>query len=324
MATTTIVAGPEANSSHMRARPDPSVRLFNRLAGTCVTLFALIWLVPFVWALITSLRPDDEIAAFPTRPWSSNWNLDAYASAWKSSPLGWWYVNSFIISTLTVIFTVAVCSMAAFALVNLNYKLKYAVYAVILAGLMLPTEALILPQFLEFRALGLLGTYWAIILPGIALPVAVFVFHSFIKGIPVSLIEAARIDGASWWRIYSQICMPLCRPAISAVAILTFITVVERVLVATAGSHPDQIADHSRRTQQSRRRRHHPVCRNHGFRGPGHPAPSCRFLGPATSNRARCCEYRHQVTHGYDVQYAELTAAAAAPLLLATTGFADP
>ncbi len=224
MATTTIVAGPEANSSHMRARPDPSVRLFNRLAGTCVTLFALIWLVPFVWALITSLRPDDEIAAFPTRPWSSNWNLDAYASAWKSSPLGWWYVNSFIISTLTVIFTVAVCSMAAFALVNLNYKLKYAVYAVILAGLMLPTEALILPQFLEFRALGLLGTYWAIILPGIALPVAVFVFHSFIKGIPVSLIEAARIDGASWWRIYSQICMPLCRPAISAVAILTFIT----------------------------------------------------------------------------------------------------
>lgn len=224
MATSTAVAGPEANSSYSRARPDQSVKLFNRLAGTCVTLFALIWLVPFVWALITSLRPDDEIAAYPTRPWSSNWNLDAYRSAWNSSPLGWWYVNSFIISTLTVIFTVVVCSMAAFALVNLNYKLKYAVYAVILAGLMLPTEALILPQFLEFRALGLLGTYWAIILPGIALPVAVFVFHSFIKGIPVSLIEAARIDGASWWRIYSRIVMPLCRPAISAVAILTFIT----------------------------------------------------------------------------------------------------
>ncbi len=223
MATSTAVAGPDT-SSQLRARPDQSVKLFNRLAGTCVTLFALIWLVPFVWALITSLRPDDEIAAYPTRPWSSNWNLDAYKSAWNSSPLGWWYVNSFIISTLTVIFTVVVCSMAAFALVNLNYKLKYAVYAVILAGLMLPTEALILPQFLEFRALGLLGTYWAIILPGIALPVAVFVFHSFIKGIPVSLIEAARIDGASWWRIYSRIVMPLCRPAISAVAILTFIT----------------------------------------------------------------------------------------------------
>lgn len=224
MATTLATPTSEASGSRVRARPDQAGKMFNRLAGTCVTLFALVWLIPFAWALITSLRPNSEIAAHPTTPWSSAWNLNAYASAWKSSPLGWWYINSFIISTLSVIFTVVVCSMVAFALVNLNYRLKYAVYAVILAGLMLPTEALILPQFLEFRGLQLLGTYWAIILPGIALPVAVFVFHSFIKAIPVALIEAARIDGASWSRIYRQIVMPLCRPAISAVAILTFIT----------------------------------------------------------------------------------------------------
>ena len=201
-----------------------SGKLFNRLAGTCVTLFALIWLVPFLWALITSLRPNEEIAANPTNPWGSSWNLDAYASAWNSSPLGWWYVNSFIISTLTVVFTVVVCSMAAFALVNLNFRLKYVLFGLVLAGLMVPVEALVLPQFLEFRAIGLLGTYWAVILPSIALPVALLVFHSFIKAIPVALIEAARLDGASWWRIYSQIAMPLSRPAISAVAILTFIT----------------------------------------------------------------------------------------------------
>lgn len=204
--------------------PDPGGQAFNRLAATCLTLFALIWLVPFFWTLITSLRPNNEIAAHPTQPWSSNWNLDAYRFAWDSSPLGWWYVNSFIISTLTVVFTLVVCSMVAFALVNLNFRGKYAVFGIILAGLMLPTEALILPQFLEFRALSLLGTYWAVILPSVALPVAVFVFHAFIKAIPVALVEAARMDGASWWRIYYQVCMPLCRPAISAVAILTFIT----------------------------------------------------------------------------------------------------
>jgi multiple sugar transport system permease protein len=224
MTTTLDTPTSTTSGSRVRTRTDQSGKMFNRLAATCVTLFALIWIIPFAWALITSLRPNSEIAAHPTTPWSSAWNLDAYASAWNSSPLGWWYVNSFIISTLSVIFTVLVCSMAAFALVNLNYRLKYAVYAVILAGLMLPTEALILPQFLEFRGLQLLGTYWAIILPGIALPVAVFVFHSFIKAIPISLIEAARIDGASWSRIYRQIVMPLSRPAISAVAILTFIT----------------------------------------------------------------------------------------------------
>jgi multiple sugar transport system permease protein len=224
MATTMTAPAADTRASHQGGRPDRAGTAFNRLAATCVTLFALIWLVPLAWAVITSLRPNEEIAAHPTRPWSSNWNFDAYRSAWNSSPLGWWYVNSFIISTLTVIFTVTVCSMAAFALVHLDYRLKYAVYALILAGLMLPTEALILPQFLEFRAFHLLGTYWAIIMPGIALPVAVFVFHSFIKGIPVALIEAARIDGAGWWRIYSQVCMPLARPAIAAVSILTFIT----------------------------------------------------------------------------------------------------
>jgi multiple sugar transport system permease protein len=98
------------------------------------------------------------------------------------------------------------------------------VFGLILAGLMVPVEALVLPQFLEFRALNLLGTYWAIVMPSIALPVAVFVFHSFIKAIPVSLVEAARLDGANWWRVYSQVAMPLARPAVSAVAILTFIT----------------------------------------------------------------------------------------------------
>jgi multiple sugar transport system permease protein len=221
---TTVAAPDDQRSTRQRGRPDQGGKAFNRLAATCVTLFALIWLVPFLWALITSLRPDSEIAAHPTRPWSNHWSFDAYSYAWKSSPLGWWYVNSFIISTLSVVFTVVVCSMTAFALVHLNFRGRYAVFGLILAGLMLPTEALILPQFMEFRALHLLGTYWAIILPGVALPVAVFVFHSFIKGIPVTLIEAARIDGASWWRIYFQICMPLCRPAISAVAILTFIT----------------------------------------------------------------------------------------------------
>src|SRR3712207_3657338 len=123
MATT--VAAPAAQKKTPARRrgggPQDAGKAFNRLAATCVTLFALIWLVPFVWAVITSLRPNDEIAANPTTPWSSNWNLDAYASAWNSSPLGWWYLNSFIISTLTVLFTVVVCSMAAFALVHLDF-----------------------------------------------------------------------------------------------------------------------------------------------------------------------------------------------------------
>src|SRR5215218_1634146 len=169
----TIAAAPTAErqtagrkpSGRRGNQPDQAGKLFNRLAATCVTLFALIWLIPFLWAVITSLRPNEEIAAHPTTPWSNNWNFDAYKFAWNSSPLGWWYVNSFIISTLTVIFTVVVCSMAAFALAHLKFRGKYVIFGLILAGLMVPIEALVLPQFLEFRALNLLGTYWAIIFP---------------------------------------------------------------------------------------------------------------------------------------------------------------
>jgi len=205
-------------------RREPGVRAFNRLAATCLILFALIWLVPFAWALITSLRPDNEITANPVALWSDHWTLHAYSSTLTTNPIGWWYLNSFIISTLSVIFTVVVCSMIGFALAHLRFRGKSVTLAVILAGIMLPTEALVLPQFMEFRTIHLLGTYWALILPAIAAPVAVFVFYAFLRQIPVSLIEAARLDGASWWRVYYQLCMPLCRPAISAVAILTFIS----------------------------------------------------------------------------------------------------
>ena len=223
----TAVAAPPAEkrtSSREGDHLDQGGKAFNRLAATCVTLFALIWLVPLLWALITSLRTNENIASNPVNFFGSDWNFDAYKYAWDSYPLGYWYVNSFIISTLAVIFAVIACSMIAFALANLHFRGKKAVFAIILAGLMLPMEALVLPQFMEFRALGLLGTYWAVVFPSVALPVAVFVFHSFVKAIPTALIEAARLDGASWWRIYYQVVMPLCRPAISAVAILTFIS----------------------------------------------------------------------------------------------------
>ncbi|MFF5139406.1 carbohydrate ABC transporter permease [Streptomyces sp. NPDC013157] len=134
-----------------------------------------------------------------------------------------------MISALDVIFTVAFCSMAAFALAFLRFRGRALVMAVVTAGLMLPTEAPVLPQFIEYRSFHLLGTFWALVLPSVAAPISVFVFRSFFRRIPTAPIEAARIDGASWWRVlswwrvYATVCMPMCRPAVSTVAILTFI-----------------------------------------------------------------------------------------------------
>lgn len=206
------------------ARTVDGAKLFNRLCAVCMTLFALIWLVPFFWALATSLRSDASITQHPTSPFAGGWSLHAYSYAWDNYPIGWWYLNSLVISVLSVLFTVAFCSMAGFALARLRFRGRAVAMAAVTAGLMLPTEALVLPQFIEYRSLHLLGTYWALVLPSVAAPISVFVFHSFFRGIPAPLIEAARIDGASWWRVYATVCMPICRPAVATVAILTFIS----------------------------------------------------------------------------------------------------
>jgi multiple sugar transport system permease protein len=225
MTTTTLTRPAKATRHRETSQADKTgSKTFNRLAATCLTLFALIWLVPFAWAVITSVRPTDEVAAHPTRIWSSHYTLSAYHKAFQANSIGWWYLNSFLISAISVVLCVVICSLIAFGLAHLRFKGRSAITLLILAGLMVPIEALVLPQFMEFRSLHLLGTYWALILPAAASPVAVFVFRSFLKGIPVELIEAARIDGASWWRIYREVCMPLCRPAISAVSIFTFIS----------------------------------------------------------------------------------------------------
>ena len=223
---TTTLNPPAATSARPQTKVEASngAKVFNRLAATCMVLFGLIWLVPFAWALVTSLRPDNEITASPTSWWSAHWTLHAYSNAFANNPIGWWYLNSFIISTLSVIFTVIVCSMIGFALAQLKFHGRSAVIAAVLIGLMVPVQAMVLPQFIEFRAIHLLGTYWALVLPAIAAPIAVFVYQAFMGGLPVELIEAARLDGAGWWRIYRRICMPLCKPATSAVAILTFVT----------------------------------------------------------------------------------------------------
>jgi multiple sugar transport system permease protein len=228
MATATLPQTERTTTPRLtaRRRPDPvdfGGKAFNRVAATCLVLFALIWLVPFVWAIITSLRTDNDITAHPVSFWTNHWSWSAYTSTLATNPIGWWYLNSLIISTLSVILTVVVCSMIAFALAHLQFRGRAVLLAVIVVGIMVPTEALVLPQFIEFRSLGMVGTYWAVILPAVTSPVAVFVFHAFITQVPESLIEAARIDGASWWLIYRRVVMPLVKPAASAVAILTFI-----------------------------------------------------------------------------------------------------
>jgi multiple sugar transport system permease protein len=193
------------------------------LVWIVLAVAAIIWLIPFLWAIATSLKPDAETTATPVSWTASTVTFDAYKKIFDRCDILRWYFNSALVSTVVTALTVLLSSMAAFAFSRVRFRGRELLFFLIAAGLIVPFQALIVPLFEEMDTLGLVDTYWAMILPQVASPIAVLVFKRFFDGIPSELEESARVDGASTWRIYWQIWMPLARPATAAVAIFTFV-----------------------------------------------------------------------------------------------------
>jgi multiple sugar transport system permease protein len=206
-----------------RRTVDWRARYFNWFCVSVLVVFAAIWVIPLLWALDTSLKPDGVIAAQPTSWWTTSWTVHAYQELFNLGNIQTWYLNSFVIALLSAVFAVVACSMAGFAIARTQFTGRRILYGLIAAGLLIPSQVLIVPMFNEFNFAHLLNTYWVQVLPAIAVPIAVIIFASFFNGIPAELAEAARVDGASWWHIYRAIYMPLSKPAISAVFIFTFV-----------------------------------------------------------------------------------------------------
>jgi multiple sugar transport system permease protein len=204
-------------------RGDWRTTLFNRVAVGVLLALGLLWLVPLAWAVDTAIKPEAETTVVPLTWVPKQPNLDAFRQVIDAGDMLHWYVNSAVTASLITVTTVLVASMAAFALSRRAFRGHNLLFWFILAGLMIPIQSLIVPLFREFNSVGLVNTYWAVILPQIPLPIAVFVFKQFFDGIPRELEDAAVVDGASRWRVYRRIWMPLSRPAISAVAIFTFV-----------------------------------------------------------------------------------------------------
>jgi multiple sugar transport system permease protein len=204
-------------------RGDWRTTLFNRVAVGVLIALALLWLVPLAWAVDTAIKPEAETTVVPLTWVPKAPTLDAFRQVIAAGDILHWYVNSAVTSILITASTVLVASMAAFALSRRAFRGHDLLFWFILAGIMVPIQSLIVPLFREFNAVGLVNTYWAVILPQIPTPIAVFVFKQFFDGIPRELEDAAVVDGATRFHVYRRIWMPLSRPAISAVAIFTFV-----------------------------------------------------------------------------------------------------
>lgn len=206
----------------MNANKKP-VRLGRVLLYIGSYLFALVWLIPLLWMLITSFKPEGSIVTIFSELIKPPFTLDSYMKVNATAMVWRWTLNSFIVAVVQTGCTILFGSMAAFAISQIQFKGKNLVFLIILAGLMVPVEATVVPLFSIFVDLGWINTYKALILPGLALPLGVLVLKQFYDGIPHELVEAAEIDGLNLFRIWWNIFMPLSRTSMAAIAIFIFI-----------------------------------------------------------------------------------------------------
>lgn len=221
VATQSVKGASTAPSRRRRSRRMPSP---GRILATVVATFlAVIWLLPLVWAFDTSMKPEAETTAIPLRWIPSDFTPDAYGKVLQTSDLLLWFFNSTVVAVSVTVLTLLLCSLAAFGFSRTRFRGRDVLFAVVLAGIMVPPQVLIIPLFSEMQSLKLVDTMPGIILPQLVAPAMVFILKKFYDAMPRELEEAARVDGASRLRIWWNIAVPLSRNALLAVGIFTFI-----------------------------------------------------------------------------------------------------
>ena len=204
--------------------PDPQ-RLILTIA--LVTL-ALLWLVPVVWVLVTSLKLSENIVRLPPEwiPWpaTASHYYEVLFSSSRTARIGRAFLNSLVVSIGTVILVVTTAAMAAYPLARMRFPGRDLVFVLLVGSLMIPNAVVLVPQYVLTQQLGWLSTYQGLIVPEAATTFAfgVFLLRQFFVTMPGDLEDAARIDGANAWQVFWRIVLPLSQPVLAALAIFAF------------------------------------------------------------------------------------------------------
>ncbi|SEF66288.1 carbohydrate ABC transporter permease [Paenibacillus sp. UNC499MF] len=215
-------AAPPAPYRRIGRKRRPAVR--HLFSYVCLTLIAAVMIAPFLWTLSTSLKGQNEaLYSMPPRFIPELFTLENYATVWNSLPLPLYVWNSTVLAFFGVLLPVVFCSMAAFPLARMTFRGKEAVFLVIIATMMIPGEVTMIPVYLILNKLHLLGSYTGVILPAAVSAFGIFLMRQGFLGIPKEIEESAVIDGAGVVRIFLLIMMPMVRPMLATLAILSFI-----------------------------------------------------------------------------------------------------
>jgi multiple sugar transport system permease protein len=205
-------------------RPRPKRLPAAIILYVLLVVIALIIIIPFLWVVLTSFKTNFSVINEPANPIPDPFTLDAYHELLTSAqPILRWFGNSVAAAVLQTAFVLITASCGAYALARLNFPGKRVIFGCIIATLFVPPVILLIPNYLIVQNLGWLDTIWAITVPHAAGAFGIFFLRQFFLNLPSSLEEAARIDGAGDFRIFTQIVLPLSRPALATLAILAFL-----------------------------------------------------------------------------------------------------
>jgi multiple sugar transport system permease protein len=226
---TTTTAKPQAPATAAPRRSDTRRRPGAKTAGTflryvVLILVAAIIVLPLVWIFFTSFKSDADAIQNATSPLPNPFTIEAYQTLANGQyPILQWFINSMAAGLLQTALILVTASMGAYALARLQFRGKNVVFAAIVLTLFVPPIIFLIPNYLIVQGLGWLDSIWAITIPGVAGAFGIFFLRQFFIGLPGEIEEAARIDGAGDWRIFFQIILPLSRPAIATLAVLSFL-----------------------------------------------------------------------------------------------------
>ena len=203
-----------------RARPPGFAEL---LITTATIVAAAAWAFPLYWALVTTLKPEDEVVQPGIALLPYTFTLGAYAYVFRHTIIGTWYVNSLVTSGAITALVIAMSSACGYAISQLRFPGRGVLWAMILASFMVPLQALIVTHFVLMNDFGLVNTWGGIILPQLIVPVTVIVYKQFFDQLPSDFREAALLDGASEFDVFRMIYVPMNWGVTTALAIITFI-----------------------------------------------------------------------------------------------------
>ncbi len=208
----------------LRVRQAAGGTLRSVLLTLLAYAIAIVMVLPFIWMISASFKYEADIFTYPIQWIPERWNFSNYASVWTGRmsfvPFYW---NSIKVTLLSVAGQVLVCSMAAYAFARLRFRGRNAVFMLFLASMMIPTQVTLIPKYVLFSWFSLLNTHTSLILPNLFSAFGIFLLRQFFMGIPTEISEAAKIDGANEFVIYSRIILPLARTAVSSLIILAFV-----------------------------------------------------------------------------------------------------